>query len=147
MKLPLQHSSRKCAPRTPRKNEENNNKMDKKEIFNKIAEITADVCNVTVDDIMGRVKKEDVSIARSLLIFWANESGFSVESLVICTGSNYANSINSVKARIEEYWRDKWAYHILAKEIGTRLLDYAHSIGEDFDLEKPLKRMRNITGR
>lgn len=147
MKLPLQHSSRKCAPRTQRKNEENNNKMDKKEIFNKIAEITADVCNVTVGDIMGRVKKEDVSIARSLLIFWANESGFSVESLVICTGSNYANSINSIKARIEEYWRDKWAYHILAKEIGTRLLDYAHSIGEDFDLEKPLKRMSRITGR
>lgn len=121
--------------------------MTKKEIFDKIAEITADVCNVSVDDILSGVRKRDVVTARSLLIFWCDAAGFSVESLVTCTDSNYANSINSVKARIEEYWRDQFAYHMLAKEIGVRLVDYAHEIGEDFDMWKPIRHMNRIAGR
>lgn len=92
--------------------------MTKLEIFNKIAEICAAVCNVSVEDKMSGSRKEDVVTARSPLIFWCDAAGFSVESLVVCTDSNYANSINSVKAKIEEFWRERFAYHILAKEIG-----------------------------
>lgn len=121
--------------------------MTKVEIFNKIAEICAAVCNVSVEDIMSGSRKEDVVTARSLLIFWCDAAGFSVESLVICTDSNYANSINSVKAKIEEFWRERFAYHILAKGIGKRLLEYAHEIGEDFDMWRPINRMAKLTGR
>ena len=121
--------------------------MTKKEIFDKIAETCADVCNVKVSDIISGSRKEDVVTARTLLIFWADAAGFSVESLVICTETNNANSINSVKARVEDYWTDRFAFHVLLKEVGKRLLDYAHSIGEDFDVQKPINKLRRITGK
>lgn len=121
--------------------------MTKQDIFNKIAEITADVCSVNVDDIMNSCRKEDVVIARGLLVFWTMAAGFSVESLLTCAELNNANSVNSVKAKQEDFWVNKFAYHMLAKEIGVRLLEYAHSIGEDFDMWMPLNHMSRITGK
>lgn len=121
--------------------------MTKKEIFDKIAETCADVCNVSVEDIINGSRKEDVVTARTLLIFWTDAAGFSVESLVKCTESNSPNSINSVKARVEEYWSNRFAFHVLLKEIGKRLLEFAHSIGEDFDVQKPVNHLRRITGK
>lgn len=121
--------------------------MTKQEIFDKIAEVTADVCNVKVNDILNGNRKEDVSVARALLVFWTTEAGFSVESLVTCAEKNNANSVNSVKAKIEEFWVRRFAFHMLAEEIGKRLLDYAHSIGQDFDMWTPLRRMSRRTGK
>lgn len=121
--------------------------MTKKEIFDKITEITAEVCNVSQEDIMNGNRKEDVVTARTICIFWATAAGFSVESLVQCTDSNNANSINSVKARVETYWAEKFAFHVLVKEVGKRLLDFAHSIDEDFDIWKPIRHISKMTGK
>lgn len=121
--------------------------MTKQEIFDKISETCADVCNVSVEDIICGCRKEDVVTARTLTIFWCLAAGFSVESLVHCTDSNNANSINSVKARIEEMWVDKFAFHMLVIETGKRLLSYAHSIGEDFDMWKPINHISKVTGK
>lgn len=121
--------------------------MTKQEIFDKIAETCAKVCNVDVRDIINGCRKEDVCTARELCVFWCDAAGFSVESLVTCTDSNNANSINSVKARIESKWVERFAFHMLAAEIGRRLLAYAHDIGEDFDMYLPLKRMSKRTGK
>lgn len=121
--------------------------MDKRQIYNKIAEITAEVCGVSVDDIQTGCRKEDVVTARTIVIFWCDAAGFSVESLLCCTECNNANSINSIKARQEEFWREKYAYHMLVKEVGVRLLEYAHSIGEDFDMWKPLDHIARITDK
>lgn len=121
--------------------------MTKKEIFDKIVETCALVCNVSPDDIISGCRKEDVCTARALCVFWADAAGFSVESLVICCECNNANSINSVKSRIENMWIERWAFHLLASEVGRRLLTFAHSIGEDFDMYLPLKKMSKITGK
>ncbi|MCQ2105949.1 MAG: hypothetical protein MJZ26_09175 [Fibrobacter sp.] len=121
--------------------------MTKKEIFDKIVEITAEVCNVSHEDIMDGCRKEDVVTARTICVFWATAAGFSVESMVQCTETNNAHSINSVKARIEYYWTEKYAFHVLVKEVGKRLLDFAHSIDEDFDIWKPINHIRKITGK
>ena len=115
--------------------------MTKREIFNKIIEISAFVCDVEVQDIINGSRKEDVVTARAITVFWADAAGFSVESLLRCTDCNNANSINSIKAKQGEFWKNRWAYHMLVKEVGKRLLDYAHSIGEDFDMEQPLEKM------
>lgn len=120
--------------------------MTKIEIFTKIVNVTAEVCGVTSEDIMNsNCRKEDVVTARSLVVFWTIAAGFSIESLLMCTDNTSANSINSIKSRIEDYWCNRYAYHMLAREIGRRLLDYAHSIGEDFDMELPLRKIAKAT--
>lgn len=121
--------------------------MTKKEIFDKIVEISADVCSVGIDEIMNGCRKEDVVTARAISVFWLDAAGFSVESLLTCAELNNANSINSIKAKQEEFWVSRFAYHMLVAETGKRLLDYAHSIGEDFDIWKPIRHMSKITGK
>lgn len=121
--------------------------MTIQEIFDKIVEIAADVCNVSVDDIMNGCRKEDVVTARSIATFWCDAAGFSVEALLACADLQNHNSIDSIKAKFEEYWVERFAYHMLVKEVGKRLLEYAHAIGEDFDVNKPIRRMGQITGK
>lgn len=121
--------------------------MTKQEIFDKILETCADVCSVNKQDIINACRKEDVCTARAILVFWCDAAGFSVESLVKCCECNNANSINSVRSRIESMWKERFAFHLLVKEVGKRLLDYAHSIDEDFDIDLPLKHISKTTGK
>lgn len=121
--------------------------MTKKEIFDKIIEICAEVCSVSVEDIISGCRKEDVVTARAIVVFWCDAAGFSVESLVKYCECNNANSINSVKSRIETMWVERFAFHILIKEVGDRLLKYAHSIGEEFDVWLPIRRIAKATGK
>lgn len=121
--------------------------MTKQEIFDKILETCADVCNVDKSDIINACRKEDVCTARAILVFWCDAAGFSVESLVKCCECNNANSINAVRARIEPMWKDKFAFHILVAEVGKRLLEYAISIGEEFDVLRPIRRIERATGK
>ena len=121
--------------------------MTKREIYNKILETTAVVCGVEVDDIQNGCRKEDVVTARTIVVFWSVAAGFSVESLLRCTDCNNANSINSIKQRQEDFWKERYAYHMLVKEVGVRLLEYARNIGEDFDMWLPLDRMAKATGK
>ncbi|MBQ0074664.1 MAG: hypothetical protein KBT34_10765 [Prevotella sp.] len=121
--------------------------MTKRDIFDKIVFTCAEVCEVSIDDIISGCRKADVSTARALLVLWADAAGFTTESMVKLCECNNANSINAVRARIEPMWSGQYSFHILAAEIGRRLLTFAHSIGEDFDLYKPLKRMSKATGK
>lgn len=121
--------------------------MTKKEFFNKILEVTADVCNVSKDEIMNGCRKEDVCGARSIVVFWCNAAGFTCQSLLTCIGRTGANSIKSIMEQIEYNWTNRFAYHIFLKEVGQQLLNYATSIGEPFDIEKPLKHMSKLTGK
>lgn len=121
--------------------------MTKQEIFDKILDTCADVCNVDKADIINACRKEDVCTARAILVFWCDAAGFSVESLVKCCECNNANSINAVRARIEPMWKDKFAFHILVAEVGKRLLEYAISIGEEFDVLRPIRRIERATGK
>ena len=121
--------------------------MTKMEFFNKILETTADVCNVSARDILDGCRKEDVCGARSIVIFWCNAAGFTRSSLLTCIGRSGANSIKTINKNIEEYWKTRFAYHIFVKEVGTKLLRYAQSIGEEFDIEIPLKHMSKITNK
>lgn len=73
--------------------------MTKKEIFDKIVEISADVCSVKASDIMEGSRKEDVVTARAISVFWLDAAGFSVESLLACTERANPQSINSIKAK------------------------------------------------
>ena len=121
--------------------------MTKREIFDKILFTCADVCNVNMDDIINARRGEDVSTARALLVLWADAAGFTTQSMVKLCECNNANSINAVRARIEPMWAERYSFHILAAEVGRRLLAFAHSIGEDFDLYKPLKKLSKATGK
>lgn len=121
--------------------------MTKIEFFNKILETTADVCNVSTDEIMNGCRREDVCGARSIVVFWCNAAGFTCQSLLKCVGRTGSNSIKSIQAQIEYNWANRFAYHIFLNEVGKRLLEYAKTIGEDFDIEKPVKVLRNVTGK
>lgn len=121
--------------------------MTKLEFFNKILETTAEVCNVSKENIMNGCRKEDVCGARSIVVFWCNAAGFTCQSLLACTGRTGANSIKSITEQIEYNWKNRFAYHIFVKEVGKRLLEYAQSIDEVFDIEKPLKRMSKLTSK
>lgn len=121
--------------------------MTKLELFNKILQITSEVCNVKAEDIMNGCRKEDVCGARSIVVFWCNAAGFTCSSLLTCIGRSGANSIKTINKNIEEYWKTRFAYHIFVKEVGTKLLSYAQSIGEEFDIEIPLKHMSKITNK
>lgn len=121
--------------------------MTKQEIFDKIIDTCAEVCSVAKEDIINACRKEDVCTARAILVFWCEAAGFSVESLMKCCDCNSANSINSVHSRIEQMWVERFAFHMLVAEVGKRLLDYAHSIGEDFDMYQPLRRISKATNK
>lgn len=121
--------------------------MDKRQIFNRIIEVTAQVCDVTTDEILDGTRKEDVVTARSITIFWLTAAGFSVESIKGCTDISSSSQVNNISSRIEDYWVNRFAYHMLVKEVGRRLLDIAHSVGEDFDMDIPINHMRRITGK
>ena len=121
--------------------------MTKQEIFDTIVEISASVCNVSTDDIMNQCRKFDAVTARSVATFWCIAAGFSVESLMRCADLQNHNSIDSIKAKIEEYWVERFAYHMLVREVGKRLLEVAHSIGEDFDAWKPIDHIQKNTGK
>lgn len=121
--------------------------MTKQEIFDTIVRVSSEVCGVIPDDVMNGSRKEDVVTARAISVFWLDAAGFSVESIVKCTDRNNANSINSIKAKQEEFWVNKFAYHMLIHEVGKRLLDIAHDIGEDFDIWKPIRHMGKVTGK
>lgn len=121
--------------------------MTKQEIYNKILTITAEVCSVDLQDLINGRRTEDAVVARSVLIFWCTAAGFTCQSLLKYTGKKGANSIKSIQQQIEDFWKDKFAYHMLIKEVGNRLLDYAHSVGEEFDIERPIKHMSKITGK
>lgn len=121
--------------------------MTKIEFFNKILETTAEVCNVKADDIMNGCRKEDVCGARSIVVFWCNAAGFTCQSLLGCTGRHGSNSIKSIQSAIEYNWANRFAYHIFLQEVGKRLLVFAKNIGEEFDIEKPLKSLRIATGK
>lgn len=121
--------------------------MDKREIFDHVIRVTAEVCMVTEDEIMNGCRKEDVVTARSVAVFWLTAAGFSVESIKGCTDVDSSGQINNIKARIEDYWVNRWAYHMIVKEVGRRLLEVARSVGEEFDMEIPLGHMRRVTGK
>lgn len=109
--------------------------------------MTAEVCLVTEAEILNGCKKEDVVTARSVAVFWLTAAGFSVESIKGCTEVDSSGQINNIKSRIEDYWKNRWAYHMIVKEVGRRLLNIAHSVGEDFDMEIPLNHMRRVSGK
>lgn len=121
--------------------------MTKKEFFNKILETTSDVCNVKSEDIMNGCRKEDVCGARSIVVFWCTAAGFTCQSLLTCVGRSGANSIKSIQSQIEYNWKNRFAYHIFLKEVGMKLLNYASQIGEEFDIEIPLKHISKVTGK
>lgn len=121
--------------------------MTKREIFDIIILTCAEVCDVSIDEIINGNRKADVSTARALLVLWADAAGFTTESMVTLCECKNANSINAVRARIEPMWAERYSFHILAAEIGRRLLNFAHTIGEDFDYQKPLKRLSKATGK
>lgn len=121
--------------------------MTKLEFFNKILETTAEVCNVSVDDIMNGCRKEDVCGARSIVVFWCNAAGFTCQSMLGCIGKRGSNSIKSIQSAIEYNWKNRFAYHMFLIEVGNRLLEYAKSLGETFDVEKAIKSLRISTGK
>lgn len=121
--------------------------MTKQEIFDKILEICAEVCKVNKKDIINARRQEDVCTARALLVFWTDAAGFSGESMIKLCECKNANSINSVRLRIEPLWNDKYAFHLLVADVGRKLLKYAHSINEDFDMWKPIRKIARSTGK
>lgn len=121
--------------------------MDKKTISDSIIKVTAEVCFVTPEEILNGCKKEDVVTARSIAVFWLTAAGFSVESIKGCADVDSSGQINAIKARIEDYWVNRFAYHMLVKEAGRRLLDIAHAVGEDFDMDIPINHIRKVTGK
>lgn len=121
--------------------------MTKQEIFDKILDTCAEVCNVSKDDIINACRKEDVCTARAILVFWCDAAGFTGETMVKFCKCNGANSINSVRSHIEPMWKERYAFHLLVAEVGFKLLDYAHTIKEDFDIYKPLKKISKSTGK
>lgn len=121
--------------------------MTKMELFNKVLETTAEVCNVSVEDIMNGCRREDVCGARSIVVFWCDAAGFTCQSVLSCIGKRGSNSIKSIEQQIIYNWTNRFAYHLFIKEVGDRLLEYANSINEQFDTEKPLKHMSKVTGK
>lgn len=122
--------------------------MTKREIFNAIVETCAHVCEVEVDEIINACRKEDVCTARAILVFWCDAAGFTVESLVKLCKCNNANSINSVRSRIETLWVERYAFHLLVFEVGARLHEIAVKNGfDEFDVYKPLRKIAKATGK
>lgn len=121
--------------------------MTKKEIFNKICQVTAEVCDVTTDNIINGCKEDDAVMARSIVVFWCYAAGFGTQDIAKQARVSNATQVNNIKAKIEEYWCKKYIYHMIVSEVGKKLSEYANSIGEYFDYRKPLFHMSKITDK
>lgn len=120
--------------------------MTKKEVFDTIVRTTADVCSVSPDDIKGSCKRESVVAARAIVVFWLDKAGYRTDDIMDLAGRENPEPVNKIKRRIEEYWKE-WLFRTLTLEVGTRLEKIAQEIDNDFDLNIPLNRMREICRR
>lgn len=120
--------------------------MDKKEIFAHVVRTTAEVCDVSVEAILDGTKTEETVSARCICVFWLLAAGFSTSAITSCADVS-SSQVNAIKDRAEEYWKNKFTFHILLIEVGMRLKEIAHSVDEDFDIDKPINHMRRITGK
>ena len=121
--------------------------MTKREIFDKIIGISAEVCEVSVEDIMTQRRTADVVTARSIATFWCMACHLSVQDMMVCIGLKNHNSIDSIRAKFEQRWTEDHCYHMLVLETGIRLLNIAHEHGEHFDLWNPIEHIQNVTGK
>lgn len=76
--------------------------MTKREIFDIIILTCAEVCDVSIDEIINGNRKADVSTARALLVLWADAAGLTTESMVSLCECRNANSINAVRASLSQ---------------------------------------------
>lgn len=121
--------------------------MTKKEIFDKILSVTAEVCDVTTESIINGCKEDDAVIARSVVVFWCYAAGFSTQDIAKQASVSNATQVNNIKSKIEVYWIEKYIYHMILAEVGKKLAEYADSIEEYFDYRKPLFHMSKITDK
>ena len=121
--------------------------MTKKDIFDTIVKVSAEVCGVSIDDIMHQCRKADVVTARSIATFWSLSSNLTVQDMMACIGLKNHNSIDSIKTKFESRWTNEYCYHMLILEAGIRLLNTANEHGEHFDLWTPIEHIQKITGK
>ena len=121
--------------------------MTKKEIFDKILGVAAEVCDVSSGSIINGCKEEDAVMARSIVVFWCYAAGFSTTDIAKQANVKNVTQVNNIKAKVEEYWVNKYIYHMVVSEVGKKLAGYADSIGEYFDYKKPLFHMSKITDK
>lgn len=121
--------------------------MTKKEIFDKILGVAAEVCDVSTGSIINGCKEDDAVIARSVVVFWCYAAGFSTQDIAKQAGVSNATQVNNIKSKIEVYWTEKYIYHMILAEVGKKLAEYEDSIGEYFDYRKPLFHMSKITDK
>lgn len=121
--------------------------MTKKQIFDTIVNVSAEVCNVSVNDIMTQRRMADVVTARSIATFWCLSCNMSVQDMMVCIGLKNHNSIDSIRSKFEYKWVNENCYHMLILETGIRILNLANEHGESFDLWGPIEHLQKITGR
>ena len=121
--------------------------MTKKQIFDTIVTVSAEVCNVTVEDIMNQRRTADVVTARSVATFWCLSSNLTVHDMMACIGLNNHNSIDSIRTKFEHRWEYEYCYHMLILEVGIRLLNIANEHGEHFDMWAPIEHIQKTTGK
>lgn len=120
--------------------------MNKREIFDKICEVTSEVCYVGTVDIINGCKERDCVMARSVVVFWCNAAGFSASEIAKLANVRNVTQVNNIIAKIEEYWSDIYLYRMIVKEVGKILSNFAKTINSDFDFNKPISHIQKITG-
>lgn len=120
--------------------------MDKRAVYERILKVTAEVCDVDVEEMTDGTRREVVVEARSVCIFWLTAVGCSMEGIKGCTGMKSSGWIGAIKARQERMWREKPLYRMMVREVGRRLKDKSEELGMEIDIEAPVEHMRRRTG-
>ena len=93
----------------------------KSEILNKIAEIVAEVCEVTVEDIKSTCKRGDIVEARWIFVHYCYAYGLQPASITKFLGRCRKNTVNDCSANYLIYRRQSAAFRLMSKQVENML--------------------------
>lgn len=121
--------------------------MNKLNLFEQIVQICSEVCSVEASSVMGTNRSESVVMARSIVVFYCTAFGMPVTDILSLTGRTHPNSVNSIKAKMERLWCERYSYHIWIREVGERLTKVLADNGEEFDYNPHIYHIQKVTNK
>ena len=95
----------------------------KSDILNKIAEVVAEVCEVSVEEIRSTCKRGDIVEARWLFVHFCYAYGFQPASITKYLGRCRKNTVNDCSANYLIYRRQSAAFRLMSNQVEKKLAE------------------------
>ena len=95
----------------------------KSELLNKIAEVVANECEVSVQDIQSTCKRGDIVEARCMFVYYCYAYGLQPTSITNFLGRSRKNTVNDCCSNYRVFNRQSFSFRLMSKKVATILED------------------------